>query len=279
MLERQIRFSSIDGVELEGTLTTPAGGEFTRVAVLTPGIEVDREEEGFYTLLAVRLASAGIASFRFEWRCHGHDGDRPLSQLSLAGLYNDIGAAVRTALGSVNRLCPIDVVAQSFSGGMAANWVRRNPDAVSRLVLLAPILDYVHEYIVRADLGNHRALTASAKNQLHEEGLVTSWGKGFSQQIVNEFYSAEIAFPSEGTFVIHGGSDSGVDIEIPARFVSEHPTARLLVVKGADHGFCEPGDDDLTSSASRAFYEQVFQEIVMILLEGHFVSSGEDTTL
>lgn len=272
MLERTIRFGSLDGTELEGTLSAPDGGRFGKLAVLTPGIDVDREEEGFYTDLAHYLAGKGIASFRFDWRCHGHDRDRPLGELTLAGLYNDIDAAIGAAVTSVNQFVETTLVAASFSGGAAANWVRRHQDQVAQLVLLAPILDYVHEYVVRPELGTGSGLSSSGLQQLAEAGAISSWGKSFSQQIVNEFYALEIDIPS-GTFIIHGGADEGVDIEIPMRFVTNHKESQLVIIEGADHGFCAPGDDALESSVTRSFYDAVFLEVGSIISDGHFSGS------
>ena len=60
MTSRNIRFASFDGVELEGTLVVPNGGDFQALAVLSPGIEVDREEQGFYTKLAEFLERGGV---------------------------------------------------------------------------------------------------------------------------------------------------------------------------------------------------------------------------
>jgi pimeloyl-ACP methyl ester carboxylesterase len=272
VLERSIRFVSADGTELEGTLTTPDGGSYVHLAILMPGIDVDREEEGFYTGLSRHLADAGVASYRFDWRCHGHDSDRSLQELTLAGLYNDLDAAVRVGTESVNQVVDITIVAASFSGGVAANWSRRHLAGIASLVLLAPILDYVHEYIVRAGLGSQGGLNPAARADLRLTKAVNSWGKQFSQQIVNEFFALEVVLPQSPCFVLHGGADSGVDIAIPQRFVEAADNAQLVVVAGADHGFCLPGDDALTSAETASFYEFVFQEVTSLVTTGAFTN-------
>jgi uncharacterized protein len=278
MLERSIRFQSIDGTELEGTLASPSGGRFSQLALLTPGIDVDREEEGFYTQLASRLCDTGIASYRFDWRCHGHDRGRPLSQLTLAGVYNDLDAAFRVATTSVNQRVDIALVAASFSGGVAANWARRNASSLRRVILLAPILDYVHEYVTRADIGASSGLSPEALSMLSKNGFVESWGKRFSQQVINEFFSLEIQLPQRDCYIIHGGVDEGVDIEVPKRFVTQQPNARLLIVEGADHGFCAPGDDTLSTPLTRKLYEIAFTEICMIVGSGNTSGAISDWT-
>lgn len=275
MLERAIRFKSFDGVELEGTFTSPKHGAFAQLVVLTPGIDVDREEEGFYTILAQHLADKGVASFRFDWRCHGYDCDRTLTELTLAGLHNDIDAAFHTAAKSSNRSVPITLLAQSFSGGVAANWSRRNAAMVSRTILLAPILDYVHEYLSIQGLGTKDGLTAAAVLELSQNGSLLSCRKTFSQQIINEFQAVEITLP-ENCWIIHGDHDSGVDIAVPKKFVSAFSGVRLLLVEGADHGFAEPGDEDMTSTETMAHYKLVCDEVSTLVTMGDITGVLEE---
>ena len=148
MTVRDLRFKSFDGVELEGTLEVPEGGAFDHLVVMSPGIQVDRNEYlNFYGRLAKYFSDNSVASFRFDWRCHGIDQPRPLTELTLAGLYNDIDNAVGTATKSINRKAKLSLLAQSFSGGVAATWASRNEGVLNHTILLAPILNYIHEYL------------------------------------------------------------------------------------------------------------------------------------
>ena len=84
-METEVSFQSFDGLTLSGTFrdadqpSQPAGW-----ALLIHGITANREEWGFFTRLAARLASWNIASLRFDYRCHG-DCRRLADDRSLIG--------------------------------------------------------------------------------------------------------------------------------------------------------------------------------------------------
>lgn len=278
MTIRNLRFTSFDGVELEGTLEVPEGGAFDQILVMVSGINVTREEYlGFYTKLAGRLRENGIASFRFDWRCHGFDSDRPLSDLTLAGLYNDIDAAVRIAGESINQKAMISLLAQSFSGGVTSTWCARNENDIDKCILFAPILDYIHEYIKGPEEGgragdnngNYDGLSEKAAGELTKANSLTSWGKPFGRPIINEFKAFDVLLPNKNIWIIHGDEDAGVDIAIPRSRVIEGPEESMLIeVPGADHGFAEPGDADFSREKTKSFQSAVFDELIGLLSNG-----------
>ncbi|WP_067798235.1 alpha/beta hydrolase family protein [Actinomadura formosensis] len=55
---------SLDGLQLSGTLVTPAAVRGT--AMVVHGGGVTREEDGFFTRLAYGLANAGLLCLRFD---------------------------------------------------------------------------------------------------------------------------------------------------------------------------------------------------------------------
>ena len=75
-------FTSYDGLVLHGTLTMPESAPRS-AALLVHGITSDRNELGFYERMSHVLAINGIASFRFEYRCHGENG-LSMAQMSLS---------------------------------------------------------------------------------------------------------------------------------------------------------------------------------------------------
>src|SRR5438105_2980444 len=88
----EVTFRSLDGLHLAGTVVVPAG-ELAGAAVLVHGGGVTREEGGFFTRLALGVATAGVASLRFDFRAHGASEGRQ-EDVTLAGIVNDIRAAV-----------------------------------------------------------------------------------------------------------------------------------------------------------------------------------------
>ena len=66
----KVQFSSFDGIGLEGTLLKPTS-TVQASSLMIHGITADRHEWGTFDFLAQMLAEHGIASLRFDYRCHG----------------------------------------------------------------------------------------------------------------------------------------------------------------------------------------------------------------
>ena len=99
--------------------------------MLVHGGGVTREAGGFFARLAAGLARAGSPTLRFDFRGHG-ESEGPQEDLTIAGVANDIRAAVRyvrAATGSG----PVNLVGASFGGGISAFFTSRYPGQVRRL--------------------------------------------------------------------------------------------------------------------------------------------------
>ena len=205
-MDFELVFRSRDGVLLSGTLTRPASAR--GLVLLIHGVHGDREEHGFYGDISEELLKHGLASFRFDWRCHGVDAARPIQELSLAGILNDIDAAARSATGEIGS--PVSgVVAASFSGGVAAEWCRGSGGQPT-LILLNPVLDYESEYLREFVDPNTPRLSSSSAAALDHDGWLISQRKQFSRSAINELHAFRYRIP-EGisTWIIHGEVDTG----------------------------------------------------------------------
>ena len=157
-MERAVAFSSYDGTPLEGTYRAGNPNPNTdtdAVAVLVHGITSSRNEFGLFSGLAEHLAVRGVASLRFDYRCHGRD-TRAMRELTLAGIVNDIEAAACAAMSQAGA-AEIHVIGMSFGGGLAAFWGATTELRLASVVMLAPVIDYEEDV-----LGQHGALRDAA---------------------------------------------------------------------------------------------------------------------
>lgn len=266
MSERVVRFRSFDGVELEGTLLKPQE-QLANPILLVHGIDSDREEYGFFTRMASALAAQGIVTLRFDWRCYGHDSERPLAELTLAGLANDIQAGATLLLQAANAN-ELSVIAASFGGGVAVAWSRTTKLKIGRMALLAPVLSYSHDYLEAEGLGTEEeGVSHDAAKELMEKGFLLTSGRPFSRQLVAEFpyFSAEPPGNQE-IVIMHGTEDTGVPYINSKRFVDRHPNVALRTFPGAEHGFAAPGDGELEWPETLANHETVYGWLIEFFL-------------
>lgn len=265
-MERTLSFCSFDGIQLDGDLQLPRSTPVRGLAVLIHGIHAYRDERGFHVKLANALATVGYASFRTDWRCHGRDRQRPLEELTLAGAYNDIDAAIAIARSTVDRDIPLVLVAASFTGGLTAAWSRHNPNGIQAVILFNPVLDYVDEYLLKDGYGDHTRLTAVSVRELETTGAVVSQRKPLTRAMVNELrLLSSTPHPQLPYWIIHGDRDTEVDIKTSKAMAEASDNVRLLVFPGAGHGFNAPDGSYAGRTDNQAV---VASEVLSILGEG-----------
>lgn len=109
---------TLDGLHLAGTIVTPDQPP-AHAVLLVHGGAVTREEGGFFARLADGLATAGIASLRFDLRGHGESDGRQ-EELTLSTILNDIRVAL-AALRESTGAAALSLLGASFGGGSCGN--------------------------------------------------------------------------------------------------------------------------------------------------------------
>lgn len=253
------KFKSYDGTPLEGTLQSgDAGG--ARVVLMVHGITSSRDEFGLYSGLAERLADDGMPSFRFDYRCHGVN-KRSMTALTLAGVVNDIEAAARAAVNAV-KCTQIHVVGMSFGGGLSAHWASTTLQAVSSVVMFAPVLDYEEDTLGQYKMLSDGALTPDAARTLKRTGSLKAGGIRYGAALLNELphFSGVTAISRLACpcLIVHGDADSIVPFTSSERVANKNTRCRLVNIPDTDHGFGVEGDEDLTSPETKQKHREVF---------------------
>ncbi|MFB4284824.1 alpha/beta hydrolase [Nonomuraea sp. MTCD27] len=245
-IAREIAFTSLDGLTLRGTLVTPEAQQGTSATVLVHGGGVTREEGGFFTRLALGLADADLPSLRFDFRAHGESEGRQ-EDLTLAGVVNDIRAAAQcicAELGSEQ----VNVIGASFGGGITALYASRYSDAVRRLVLINPLLNYKRRFVDDKPYWHDDQIDAEAGSELATQGFLShSPSFKLGRALLNEvFYlqpHTELGNVTAPTLIVHGTGDTFIPVQSSRDAVAKFGgDARLLEIEGAQHGIAVHDD-------------------------------------
>ena len=243
---KDITFFSLDGLKLEGTFVRHKKKKLG-VAVLVHGGGVDRNEDGFYIRLAERLSKIGISSFRFDWRAHGKS-EGSLKEMTLLGIVNDIHSSVNLALKYAN-MDKVHLVGTSFGGGLSAYFTAKYSNKVKSLVLMNPLLNYKKRLLEEKPFWENGKLSKEGIRDLNEKGYLPH-GSVFrmGRPLINELFHihpyldmSKITVP---TLTIHGTEDSMVSFDIAYQYHKVKGKSKFISIKGADHGFTVPGDEE-----------------------------------
>jgi hypothetical protein len=258
-----VTFQGVDGVPIPATVVVP-NSRVNGWVVMVHGITENRHEvSGFYGHLAFRLANAGFSSFRFDLRGHGDSGMR-FEDLTLANGVSDIVAAVEEVKRN-NRNHDIHLLGTSFGGGLSALYASSYHHTLRTLVLLCPNLDYRQNWIEEDDYWVEGRLSNLAVHSLNTEGSLPHGRFRIGREMFHELlhirpYKQMSAIDCP-TLVIHGTADSIVPPNRSIEFARSKANSELLLIKGADHGFAVPGDDEFTDPATVANQDRVFTTV------------------
>jgi uncharacterized protein len=255
---------ALDGLCLAGTLVTP-GSAAERAVVLVHGGGVTREEGGFFTRLAAGFGEAGVASLRYDLRGHGDsEGEQP--ETTLCAHLNDIRAAI-DHIRQATKVAAISLLGASFGGGLCAYYAAKQPERLTRLVLLNPQLNYKNRYIDQKPYWSDDRLNDEAAQKLREQGYLShSPTVKHGRALLNEVFwirphlvLSEITAP---TLIAHGTQDTFVPIESSRSAICQFTTERKLVeIEGAQHGFAVHDDPTYTNPQSQKWQEFVIRTV------------------
>ncbi|TMR90631.1 alpha/beta hydrolase [Nonomuraea basaltis] len=256
----EITFTSLDGLNLRGTLVTPEVSKGTSATVLVHGGGVTRDEGGFFARLALGLADAGLPSLRFDFRAHGESEGRQ-EDLTLAGVVNDIRAAaqcIRAEIGSRRA----NIIGASFGGGISALYASRYPDAVRRLVLINPLLNYKRRFVDDKPYWHDDQIDEDAGRELATQGFVAhSPSFKLGRALLNEvFYlqpHTELGNVMAPTLIVHGTGDTFIPVQSSRDAVHKFGgSARLLEIEGAQHGIAVHDDPQYADPQTQGWQAQ-----------------------
>ncbi|MFI6217006.1 alpha/beta hydrolase [Nocardia brasiliensis] len=262
---------TLDGLHLAATLVTPDRPP-AQAVVMVHGGGVTREEGGFFTRLAVRLAEAGVASLRFDLRGHGESEGRQ-EDLTLSTILNDIRVNL-AFLREATAAHELNLLGASFGGGICGYYAAKRPDELTRLVLLNPQFDYKKRTIDTHPYWVNDVIDDEAADKLNQVGTIQFTPTlRHGRPILNEVFwlrpdeaVSEIKTP---TLIVHGNADTLVPIEGSREATAKFTVpVELIEIDGSQHGFAVHDDPQYLAPKSKEFQAQVIRIVAQWLTVG-----------
>lgn len=236
MTTEALWLQSRDGMVLRATLERVDGAR--GCAVLAHGITGDRESDGLFTALALRLRNEGVASLRFDFRGHG-ESDGAQEAVTIRGEVADLRASLERARDEVRT--PLALVASSF-GAIAGIECLRDEGDVRCAVLVNPVLDPRRTFLEPELPWAKASFSPEALQAARDRGFLLLDGRfRVGAELLREMGEAA---PFRGyrtlempTLVLHGDRDSYVPFGITEAHGPPNDASRFVAVRGGEHGF------------------------------------------
>jgi uncharacterized protein len=231
----KLTFSNSKGDTLVGILSNPTNSKEKPIIILCHGFSSSKER-GTYTGMEERLNRHKISTFRFDFYGHG-ESDGKFEDITISEAVNDILQAMQFLKKQGYK--KLGLLGSSF-GGQASILAAAQSDALYVLALRAPVSNYLGKLIAK-----------------HKPGGVEEWkqqgfiyynsGKQGEIPLKYSFYEdaekidgyAEAAKIKIPTIIVHGDKDASVPVEQSKKLATVIPGSKLVILKGANHGFSE----------------------------------------
>ena len=267
METKTIKFKSFDGYSLEGTLNKAMNEKGALLFV--HGITSSRDELNFHSDYANFLCENGISSLRFDYRFHGIN-ETSLENLSLCGIMNDIEAAYTALKSNVsNEVKSFFIVGTSFGGGLSAYWLDYyKRSEIKKLILNAPVLNYMDDVLERNKLAFNGVLTEKSQEELNTNGFIDSSDIHFGRGLINELKYinciSSIQKLDNKVVIFHGDEDEDVPLSSSIQYKASSTV--LEIIKGVGHGFGVEDDEDLNFPETKEIHRNIYKKALNIII-------------
>ncbi len=231
-----INFKNNKNLALKGILTRSK--ENKRILVLFIHGYASSKESETYTTLSESLKRKDIPNFRFDLSGHGESKGN-FKDVTVSQALEDVKAAINLLknLGYKKFI----IVGSSF-GGYLATHIAAHEKSTLKVILKAPVLDYLK--LINERVGE---LTEKQLSNFKKQGCIyyqknrkLYWK--LYEDIIKNKYTAEkgILKCKMPIIVIHGDADKVVPFKHSQEICSQLENCKLIKIKGGDHRFTNP---------------------------------------
>ncbi len=241
-------------------------GSKKRTVILFHGLMGNKFEYlDYYKNLGNDLHEADFNVVTYDMRCHGLSASDH-NEFLLSNLVSD-GIDVLSWAKDFFEIDQVEFFGASFGGGISIALAHMKPGEVSKVTLLAPVLDFGDLYLNPENKIRLRKY-ADLKERTLENGQLFEIDerRQFSRNMVIEFSLISLKDLIKRTplkfKIFHGTKDGTIPLELTQKAVKGLENTDLTVVDGMEHGFTEQGDESGASLETQKNYKMIFDHII-----------------
>ena len=263
MEEKKINYSSADGLKLSGVVSVLTKPE--AFVLLSHGITMDKNEwNNLHFRIAQDLYEQNIASLRFDYRGHG-ESEGSMREMTVVGELMDVKGSVSAVQASWKG--KISIVASSFGAASSILFAALNPEKISCLVLLNPVLDFDATFLNPQVAWGKNTFNKKGFKYLEEKGYILLDGEfELGAKLISEF---QLIKPYEylkmlncPVLTIHGDRDSMVPYPVSKEYGLPNRRSKFVTIDKAEHGFIKWNDDEGNNIQSKENQKQVTRLLI-----------------
>lgn len=236
-----------DGMRIYGRLYTPNAQQGrSPLVILSHGFGGSSEIVAAY---AQAFAEAGIAAYVFDFIGGGPDSrsDGDTTEMSVLTEAADLNAVLDAMIARDDVDTDRVFLFGESQGGFVSSYVAgMRPDEVAGLIALYPA------YVLQEDARARAASGADIPDEATFMGV--SIGRVYTEDALSFDIFDVIADYDRDVLIVHGTADPIVPISYSERAIGVFPSAELVPIKGAGHGF-SGGDEHLAARLAIEFVQ------------------------
>jgi len=264
--EQKHILTAIDGVKVVSILHMPDSSP-KGACLLLHGIGTNKDEYlGFFAKIALKLAEAGIASLRLDFRGHG-ESPLPPDAFTISSQLLDAQAGL-SFLRERTTIAKPDLFGCSFGAPPCLYLKAWVPAQLGRITLLAPVLNYRKVFLDPVSDWGKTTFPQAALRRCLEAGKPVPIGENFYMSpvllanLMHADVEGSVSLIEEEFTVLHGVRDDMVPISLSQDVAARHPHLRLIEFPNMEHGFTDSGDETGESPATLANIEHIMRFLV-----------------
>lgn len=208
------------------------------------GINSDKDEDGFFTKIAGRFATAGCNVLRFDFRGHGKSSFDGL--VTIAGELEDTVCSIEYVNERWN--LPVILLAASFGTvSLLESFQEHLWRNVRGMILLNPVLDLQKTFLESKLPWPQKSFHAAAYRELEEQGYFLLDGRlKIGKELMEELRTKtpyrmlkRIGVP---ILMVHGDADQYVPYEVTKEHAATCKNCEFVTIPEANHGFGRPSE-------------------------------------